>query len=57
MSDFADGKPAVDDFEDEIRAVVSRFAAARLLTLAEAIGTLHVVAASIIAAATEDDDG
>lgn len=57
MTAFADGKPEVDRFEDDLRAVVIRYAEARVLTVAEAVGTLHLVAAILIAAATEDDEG
>lgn len=57
MSEFGDPQPEVDRFEDEIRAVISRFAEARVLTVAETVGTLHLIAASVIAAASEDDDG
>lgn len=45
---MTDPAPAVDTFEDEVRAVISRYAEARLLTMAEVIGVLHIIAADTI---------
>jgi hypothetical protein len=43
-----DDTPAVDTFEDAVRAVISRYANARLLTVAEVVGVLHIIAADMI---------
>ncbi len=45
MSD--DDKPTAERFEDDIHAVVDRYRSACLLTTAETVGVLHVVAASV----------
>lgn len=53
---MSDDIPAVDSFEEAIRAVISRYAEARLLTMAETIGVLHIIAASLIAANLQEDE-
>lgn len=47
---MSDDTPAPDTFEDDMRAVISRYAEARLLTMAEVIGVMHIIAADLIRA-------
>jgi len=51
-----DDKPAVERFEDDLHELINRYRRAVALTLAEAVGTLHVVAAMLIRQETEDDE-
>jgi len=47
--------PTVVQFEDDLHAVITRYRAANLLTLAEAVGTLHILAAELIRAEVGDE--
>jgi hypothetical protein len=53
---MTDDTSAVDSFETDLRALISRYAAARLLTMAETVGVLHVVATDIIHPREDEDE-
>ncbi len=48
--------PTVDQFQADLVAVIERYRAAQLLSLAELVGTMHVIIATVMANAFAEDD-